>query len=83
MRELDFSIGDIAKETGLNRATAYNTAKDLIKNNIIVPTRKLSGIQLYKLNLQKPEVQVLVKAFNEVLNIIEKRHQQEEIMVPQ
>ena len=30
-RDLDYSIRDIVKETGLNRATTYNTMKSLIK----------------------------------------------------
>lgn len=28
-RELDYSIGDIARETQLNRATTYNTISEL------------------------------------------------------
>ncbi|MBI2499564.1 hypothetical protein HYV88_04960 [Candidatus Woesearchaeota archaeon] len=83
MRELDFSIGDVANETGLSRATTYNTAKELIKNKIILPTRKLRGIQLYRLNLKKPEVQVLIRAFNEVLSVIEGRYQEKEMVVLQ
>ena len=31
MRGLDFSIGDVAKETELNRATTYNTIEELTK----------------------------------------------------
>ena len=67
MRELDFSIGDIAKETGLNRATAYNTMEELLKKGYIVPTRKVSGGQLYKLNGEREEVKVLIKSFNLIL----------------
>lgn len=76
MRELDFSIGDIAKETDLNRATAYNTAEELIKEGFLVPTRKVSGAQLYKLNLNKKEVKILINTFDQILNKIMKSYQQ-------
>lgn len=77
MRELDFTIGDVARETGLNRATTYNTMEDLIQEGYITPTRKVSGGQLYKLNIERREVKVLVDAFNlllkKVVNEYEKK----------
>ena len=68
MRELDFSIGDVAKETKLSRATAYNVIEDLLEKGYLIPTRKVSGGQLYKLNVNKEEVKILIKAFNFVLS---------------
>ncbi len=70
MREADFTIGDIAKETGLNRATAYNTTEELLKEAYLIPSRKVSGGQLYKLNTQKEEVKVFIKTFNIILKEI-------------
>ena len=79
MRELDFSIGDVAKEIGLNRATTYNMMEELTKEGYIITTRKVSGGQLYKLNLEKEEVKVLIKSFNFILKgIVNEYHQQEE-----
>ena len=75
MRELDFSVGDIAKESGLNRATAYNVVDELIDEGYLVRTRRVSGAQLYKLDLEKKEVKVLVGAFNGVLKVIVKRNE--------
>jgi len=69
-RELDFSIGDVAEETGLNRATAYTIMAELVSAGIVVPTRKVSGAQLYKLNKGKQEVEILISAFNAVLEKI-------------
>tara|TARA_Y100000310_G_scaffold285479_1_gene308953 strand:+ start:514 stop:834 length:321 start_codon:yes stop_codon:yes gene_type:complete len=73
-RELDFALGDVAKETGLNRATAYNKLAELIEEGYLIPTRKISGGQLYKLNKQKKEVMLLISAFNMVLRRIAKEH---------
>lgn len=73
-RELDFTIGDIAREIGMNRATTYNVVEQLIKENYITPTRKVSGAQLYKLNTEKKEVKILIETFNLVLGKIVKRY---------
>ncbi|MBS3140540.1 hypothetical protein J4405_00175 [Candidatus Woesearchaeota archaeon] len=66
-RELDYSIGDIAKEVKLNRATTYNVMEGLIEEKIVVPTRKVSNGQLYKLNPEKEEVKALIQVFNMLL----------------
>jgi len=68
MRELDFGLGDVAIETDLNRATVYNTAELLLKEKMIVPTRKVGNTQLYQLSKEKEEVQLLINLFNEVVN---------------
>ena len=67
MRGLDFSIGDVARETGLNRATTYNTIEELEKAKYLIPTRKVSGAQLYILNVEKEEVKILINTFNTIL----------------
>lgn len=73
-RELDYSIGDIAKETNLNRATTYNIVTELINEKYIIPTRRVSNSQLYKLNESKEEVKILIKVFNMILNKIVEKH---------
>ena len=82
MKGLDFSIGDVAKETGLNRATTYNTMEELIDAEYLIVTRKVSGGQLYKLNTEKREVLVLIKVFNLLLkNVVEEHQEKEKICV--
>lgn len=73
-RELDFSTGDVARETRLNRATAYNIMGELVKEKYVAPTRKVSGSQLYRLNAAKEEVKLLIKAFNLVLRITTEKY---------
>lgn len=75
---LEFSIGDVAKETELNRATTYNAMEELIKEGFIIPTRKLSGTQLYKLNKEKYEVRILLKAFSMILKKILDEYEEKE-----
>ena len=69
-REFDHSIGDMAKQLGLNRATAYNVIEELLDEEIIVETRKISNTQLYKLNEKNSRVKLLIEMFNLILNKI-------------
>lgn len=73
-RELDFGVGDIARETGLNRATTYNVMGELIENKYLTCSRKISGTQLYRLNLEKREVRFLIKIFNMILKNLAGRY---------
>lgn len=79
MRELDFSIGDLAKETGLNRATTYNAMEELIKEGYVILSRKVSGGQLYKLNKEKKEVKILIESFNLILGKIVKEYEKKKV----
>ncbi|MBI3033476.1 hypothetical protein HYY69_08435 [Candidatus Woesearchaeota archaeon] len=77
MRELDFAMSDIIQETGLNKATAYNTMEELVKHQIIIPTRTVGKTQLYKLNMKRDDVQLLMDIFNRILKKMAKKHEQE------
>lgn len=79
-RGADYSIGDLAEDTELTRATAYNTIGELIKQGYIKPTRKVSGAQLYTINTEKEEVKILIKVFNLLLkNIVEEYKKKEKV----
>ena len=60
-RELDFSISDMARNAGIGRATLYRIWDELIKNEIIISTRKIGKSKLYKLNLQNPKIKKLLE----------------------
>ena len=47
---LDVAIADIIEEHKLNKATAYNEIKKIIKQEIIKQSRKVGNTQLYRLN---------------------------------
>lgn len=68
-RELDYSISDIAGQAGIGRATFYRMIDELLKNKIIVPTRKFGNIQLYRLNLENEFVYGLVKLYDYVIHL--------------
>ena len=60
-RELDFSISDMARNSGIGRATLYRIWEELIKNQIIISTRVIGKSKLYKLNLQNPKIKKLIE----------------------
>lgn len=60
-RELDFSISDMARNSGIGRATLYRIWEQLIKNEIIMPTRTIGKSKLHKLNLYNPKIKKLIE----------------------
>ena len=78
MRSMDYGLGDVAQETGLNRTTTYNTMEELLKSKLITPTRKLGRTQLYAINMKNPEVKVLIKVMDKVIEHIAAGEHQEE-----
>jgi len=76
-REMDFGVGDVAREIGLNRLTTYSVMKDLVHNEFIIPSRKVGKGQLYRLNMKKLEVTMLIQLFNKVLQKIVREYKPE------
>ncbi len=68
-RELDYSISDIAEQAGIGRATFYRMMDELLKNRIIIQTRKFGNIQLYRINLKNELVNGLVKLYDHITKV--------------
>jgi len=60
-RDLDFSITDMAKNAGIGRSTLYRIWDDLIKSEIIMPTRIIGKAKLHKLNKNKQKIKKLIE----------------------
>ena len=65
--ELDYSLKEIANYSGAGYSTVKILVKNLVKDKWIVPTRKISKIKLYKLNVNNPEVKKFIDFFWEVI----------------
>ena len=65
--ELDYSLKEIAKFSGAGYSTVKLLIKKLVKDNWIIPTRKISKIKLYKLNVNNPEVKKFIEFYWEVI----------------
>ena len=66
-RELDYSISDIAEGSEIGRTTLFRIFDDLIKAQIIKPTRTIGNAKLYKLNLENNFVKKIVETFDEII----------------
>ena len=79
-RDLDFSITDMAKNSGIGRATLYRIWNDIIKNNIIIQTRMIGKAKLYKLNKENAVIKKLIEIDDTlILNELKKHSQKQNI----
>ena len=82
-RTLDFSITDIAKNSGIGRATLYRIWDSLIKNNIIISTRMIGKAKLFKLNISNPKIRKLIEIDDMlILEDLQKRSDPQKISIP-
>jgi len=68
-RELDHSIGDIAEGAGINRVTLFRMWNDIEKLKIVIHTRNIGNAKLYKLNMNNPQVRLVVELFDKIINV--------------
>ena len=81
LRGIDYGIGDVAKNTGLSRATTYIVMKDLLNEHIIKSSRIIGRTQLYKLNENNQNVKKIIEMFNLLLDKIVDEHKDGELVV--
>ena len=73
-QELDYSLKEIAKYSGAGYSTIKILIKKLVKDRWVVPTRKISKIILYKLNVNNSEAKKFMEFYWEVIeNEIQRR----------
>jgi len=66
-RELDYSISDIAEGAEIGRTTLFRIWEDLIKTQMITPTRQIGNAKLYKLNLKSIFAKKLTEIFDTII----------------
>lgn len=66
-RELDYSISDIAEGADIGRTTLFRIWEDLLKTQMIIPTRQIGNAKLYKLNLDNIFVKKLTEIFDSII----------------
>ena len=65
--ELDYSLKEIANHSEAGYSTVKILIKKLVNDRWIIPTRKISKIKLYKLNVNNPEVKKFIDFYWEVI----------------
>lgn len=66
-RELDYSISDIAEGAEIGRTTLFRAFDELVKTEVIVPTRQIGNAKLFKLNVKNPFIKKMIELFDEVI----------------
>lgn len=66
-RGLDYSLTDIAENSGVGWTTLHRIWDNLEKTQTVVPTRVIGKAKLFKLNDKNPAVQQLVKLFDTLI----------------
>lgn len=63
----DVNKSDLARLAGISRSAVYSHLDDLISRGIVTETRESSGHQMYQLNLDATEVELLAELEKEIL----------------
>ena len=65
--DLDYSLKEISRYSGAGYSTVKLLIKKLVRDKWIIPTRRISKIILYKLNVENPEVKKFIEFYWEVI----------------
>lgn len=65
-RDFDYSISDIAKNSGLSFKTGLNEVRKLEETGFVINSRNVGKAVMFKLNLDSPQVQHLSKMAMEI-----------------
>ena len=69
----DYTIADLVKKTGVSKPTIYKILPKLLKENLVVVTRKVGKAKLYKLNTENELVKLILKFEFELANLLKER----------
>jgi len=68
-RGLDYSLTDIAENANIGWMTLHRIWNNLLRLNIVVPTREIGRAKLFKLNEENPAVEKLIKLYDTLLHL--------------
>lgn len=66
-REINFAPSDITKEYNHSRANTYLSIKNLVKEKILIKSRKIGNTQTYILNKNNIRAKMAIAAFDAIL----------------
>jgi sugar-specific transcriptional regulator TrmB len=75
-QDLDFAVGDMAKELKISRPKAYEVIRQFEKKDYVKKSRVVGKTQLYKLNKENLRVKLLLRDFRECLKLVTEEHWQ-------
>lgn len=76
-KDIDFAVGDMAKELGISKPKCYEIIKEFKKKGYILESRIIGKTQLYGINGDNKRVKLFLKNFMECLKIIAEEYQED------
>ncbi len=73
-QDLDFAIGDMAKELKISRPKAYEVINNFEEKDYVKKSRIVGKTQLYILNKENKRVKLFLKTFRGCLRIVLEEH---------
>lgn len=77
-QDIDFAIGDMAKELGISKPKAYEVIKYFEVKKYIIKSRLVGKTQLYKLSKENKRVKLFLKDFKECLRLVVEEYSEDE-----
>ena len=77
-QDIDFAVGDMAKELGISKPKAYEVIKYFEVKGYISKSRLVGKTQLYKLNKEDKRVKLFLKDFKECLRLVVEEYSEDE-----
>jgi DNA-binding transcriptional ArsR family regulator len=68
-RGLDYSITDMAEHGETSRSSIYLLLDEMLKEKIIIETRKLGRMRLFKLNEENPSIKIIMELVSKLVKI--------------
>ena len=67
-RFFDYTLTDIAEKSEVSWRTLHRIWPNFVKNKIVIVTREIGRVKLYKLNVENSAVMKLVELFDNLLD---------------
>ncbi|MBI2499837.1 hypothetical protein HYV88_06345 [Candidatus Woesearchaeota archaeon] len=65
-RHFDYTLTDLAENSGVSWGTLHTIFPKLIKNKIVVKTRDVGRAKLYKINIENPIAKRLIDLYDSI-----------------
>jgi len=80
-RGLDYSLSDIAENANIGWTTLHRIWDNLLKMEMVIPTREIGRAKLFKLNEKNPAMKELIKVYDTLLYQETEKHLSQKLTV--
>lgn len=75
-QDLDFAVGDMARELEISRPKAYEVVKEFEKKRYVKKSRIVGKTQLYILSKENKRVRLFLRDFKECLKLVAEEYKE-------